>query len=68
MYKNWSAFSTEQTNATWSPVTVTRDLAYTEWDTISLWIKSNGWWSWTVSFTDLSIQYDLTNQNAFTLA
>ena len=68
MYKNWSAFSTEQTNATWSPVTVTRDLAYTEWDTISLWIKSNGWWSWTISFTDLSIKYDLTNQNAFALA
>lgn len=68
MYKNWSAFSTEQTNATWSPVTVTRDLAYTEWDTISLWIKSNGWWSWTISFTDLSIKYDLTNLNAFTLA
>jgi len=68
IYKNWVAFSSEQTNATWSPVTVTWDLAYTEADTISLWIKSNGWWSGTVSFTDLYIKYDLVNQNIFTLA
>jgi len=68
IYKNWVAFSSEQTNATWSPVTVTWDLAYTEADTISLWIKSNGWWSGTVTMSDLSIKYDLVNQNAFTLA
>lgn len=69
IYKAWVAYSSEQTNASWwSPATVSRDLAFTEWETVSLWIKSNWWWSWTVSFTDLSIKYDLTNQNAFVLA
>lgn len=68
IYKNWVAFSSEQTNATWAPVTVTWDLAYTEADTISLWIKSNGWWSGTVTMSDLSIKYNLVNQNAFTLS
>ena len=69
IYKAWVAYSSEQTNASGlSSATVTRDLAFTEWETVSLWIKSNWWWSWTVFFTDLSIQYDLTNQNAFTLA
>lgn len=69
IYKAWVAYSSEQTNASWwSPATVSRDLAFTEWETVSLWIKSNWWWSWTISFTDLSIKYDLTNQNAFTLA
>lgn len=68
IYKNGVAFSSEQTNATWSPVTVTWDLAYTEGDTISLRIKSNWWWSSSVGFSDLTIKYDLVNQNAFTLA
>ena len=67
IYKAWVAYSSEQTNATWSPVTVSRDLAFTEWETVSLWIKSNWWWSWAVSFTDLSIKYDLVDQKAFTL-
>lgn len=69
IYKNGVAFSSEQTNSSWaSPATVARDLAYTEWDTLSLWVKSNGWGAWTVTFTDLSIKYSLVDQNAFTLA
>lgn len=69
IYKAWVAYSSEQTNASWwSPATVSRDLAFTEWETVSLRIRSSGWGDGTVSFTDLSVKYDLTNQNAFTLA
>lgn len=65
IYKNWSAFWTERvvTNTT---TTFSENLAFTEWDTISLWYKS-GWW-WSASVLNLYIQYAQTNQINFTLA
>ena len=65
IYKNGVAFWTERT-VVWTTTAFTQNLAFTEWDTISLWYKSGGWGSASVS--DLTIKYDLTNQNAFTLA
>ena len=65
IYKNGSAFWTERvvTNTT---TTFSENLAFTEWDTISLWYKSGGWG--TASVSDLTIKYSLVDQNAFTLA
>lgn len=64
IYKNWVAFWTEG-SVTSTTSTFTENLAFTEWDTISLWMKV----AWgTGSATDLSIKYNLVNQNAFTLS
>ena len=65
IYKNGVAFWTERT-VVWTTTAFTQNLAFTEWDTISLWYKSGGWGS--ASVLDFYIKYDLTNQNAFTLA
>ncbi len=65
IYKNGSVFWTERT-VVWTNTTFAENLSFTEWDTISLWYKSWGWWSASVS--DLSIKYDLVDQKAFTLA
>ena len=65
IYKNGVAFWTERTVVS-TTTAFTQNLAFTEWDTISLWYKSGGWGS--ASVLDFYIKYDLTNQNAFTLA
>ena len=65
IYKNGVAFWTERT-VVWTTTAFTQNLAFTEWDTISLWYKSGGWGG--ASVLDFYIKYDLTNQNAFTLA
>ncbi len=66
IYKNGSAFWTERVVAGGTSSTFSENLAFTEWDTISLWYKSAGWSSTTVS--NLYIQYAQTNQINFTLA
>jgi len=65
IYKNGVAFWTERvvTNTT---TTFAENLAFTEWDTISLWYKSN--WAWSATVSNLYIQYTQTNQINFTLA
>lgn len=65
IYKNGVAFWTERT-VVWTTTAFSQNLAFTEWDTISLWYKSWGWGS--ASVEDLSIKYSLVDQNAFTLA
>lgn len=65
IYKNGAAFWTERT-VTGTTTAFSQNLAFTEWDTISLWYKSGGWGSASVS--DLTIKYSLVDQNAFTLA
>lgn len=65
IYKNGVAFWTERT-VTSTTTAFSQNLAFTEWDTISLWYKSGGWG--TASVSDLTIKYSLVDQNAFTLA
>lgn len=65
IYKNGVAFWTERT-VVGTTTAFSQNLAFTEWDTISLWYKSGGWGSASVS--DLTIKYSLVDQNAFTLA
>lgn len=64
IYKNWVAFGTER-SVTSTTTTFAENLSFTEWDTISFRMKV---WSGTGSATDLSIKYNLVNQNAFTLS
>lgn len=64
IYKNWVAFWTERIVAS-TTTAFTENLAFTEWDTISFWMKAR--WG-TASATDLSIKYELVDQKAFTLA
>ena len=65
IYKNGVAFWTERT-VTSTTTAFSQNLAFTEWDTISLWYKSGGWG--TASVSDLTVKYSLVDQNAFTLA
>lgn len=65
IYKNGVAFWTERV-VTSTTTTFAENLAFTEWDTISLWYKSN--WAWSASVSNLYIQYTQTNQINFTLA
>lgn len=65
IYKNWVAFWTErsvyQTTSNFA-----ENLTFAEWDTISLWVKSWGWW--TASVNNLYVKYSLSDLNAFTIS
>lgn len=65
IYKNWVAFWTErsvyQTTSNFA-----ENLTFVEWDTISLWVKSWGWW--TASVNNLYVKYSLSDLNAFTIS
>ena len=63
IYKNWVAFWTER-SATSTTTTFSEDLAFSEWNTISFRIKVSGA---TAGMSDISVKYNLVNQNAFTL-
>lgn len=64
IYKNWVAFWTER-SATSTTSTFSEDLAFSEWNTISFRIKVSGA---PAGMSDISIKYNLVNQNTFTLS
>lgn len=63
IYKNGSAYWTQR-SVTSTSSTFTENLSFTDWDTISFWIKV--WW-WTGGMNNTSVKYNLVDQNAFTL-
>lgn len=66
IYKNWSAFWTEQSTTSTTDVNKTENLAFTAWDTISLWLKAwFAWWTDVAYVNDFLVRCD---QLQFTLS